>query len=151
MKHADDEWWAKVIHEFHAHVREESGFLAAYESLVAASEDEAVRFLLELILGDEHRHHDLFTSMADASVGEGPFPGPPQLSPAAARALLEPTERFLAAEREESRKLAALRRTLKPAAAGSLWPLMIELMEMDTSKHVRILEFLRDRLSQAVT
>ena len=150
MKHADDEWWAKVIHEFHAHVREESGFLAAYEALVAASEDEAVRFLLELILADEHRHHDLFSSMADASVGEGPFPGPPQLPAETARALLEPTERFLAAEREESKKLGALHRALKPVS-GSLWPLMIELMEMDTSKHVRILEFLRDRLSQAAT
>jgi rubrerythrin len=145
----DDEWWAKVIHEFHAHVREEGEFLDAYEALVASSEDESVRFLLELILGDEHRHHDMFMSMADASVGEAPFPGPPQLSPGTARALLEPTERFLAAEKEESKKLAALRRSLKPAAGGTLWPLMVELMEIDTSKHVRILEFLRERFSEA--
>jgi hypothetical protein len=148
MAPRDDEWWATVIHEFHAHVREESGFLSAYEALVASSEDDAVRFLLELILGDEHRHHELFTSMADASVGEGPFPRPPRLSRDAARALLEPTERFLHAEREESKKLAALRRELKPAGDNTLWPLMVELMEIDTSKHVRILEFLHDRLSK---
>ena len=149
MTRSDDEWWAKVIHEFHAHVREEGEFLSAYEALVARSEDESVRFLLELILGDEHRHHDLFMSMADASVGEAPFPGPPRLSPGAARELLEPTERFLAAEREESKKLSALRRSLKPVAGGTLWPLIVELMEIDTSKHVRILQFLRDRLTKA--
>jgi len=151
MKPNDDERWARVVHEFRAHVREESAFLAAYERLVAASEDDAVRFLLELIVGDEHRHHDLFTAMADASVDEGPFPGPPRLSRDAARALLEPTERFLAAEREESKKLSALRRELKPVGDATLWPLMVELMEIDTSKHVRILEFLRERLSQAAT
>jgi rubrerythrin len=149
MTRRDDEWWAKVIHEFHAHAREENEFLSAYETLVASSEDESVRFLLEFILADEHRHHDLFTSMADASVGEGAFPGPPHLSREEAQRLLEPTERFLDAERAESKKLSALRRSLKPAGGGTLWPLMIELMEIDTTKHVRVLEFLRDRLAQA--
>lgn len=146
MKQLDGEWWARVVHEFRSHVREESGFLESYEALVSESEDPSVRFLLELIIGDEHRHHDLFTSMADASVGEGAFPEPPALSPELARRLLEPTERFLEAEREESKKLAALRKDLKPAGEGTLWPLIVELMEIDTSKHIRILEFLRDRL-----
>ena len=149
VKRLDDEWWARVVHEFRSHVREESGFLSSYEALVASADDEAVRFLLELIIGDERRHHDLFMSMADASVGEAPFPEPPRLPPDTARLLLEPTERFLDAEREESKKLAELRKGLKPAGSDTLWPLMVELMEIDTSKHVRILEFLRDRLSQA--
>jgi len=148
MTGPDGEWWARVVHEFRSHVREESGFLASYEALVAESEDPSVRFLLELIVGDERRHHDVFTSMADASVGDGAFPGPPAVSAELARRLLEPTERFLAAEREESKKLAALRKGLKPAGEGTLWPLMVELMEIDTSKHIRILEFLRDRLAK---
>jgi len=150
MTRGDDEWWARVVHEFHAHVREESGFLTAYEDLVARSEDDSVRFLIGLILDDEHRHHDLFTSMAGASVGEAAFPGPPSVPPETASALLGPTASFLAAEREESKKLAALRRDLK-GAGDSLWPLMVELMEIDTAKHVRILEFLRERLAREVT
>jgi rubrerythrin len=148
MTQRDGEWWARVVHEFRSHVREESGFLESYEALVTESDDASVRFLLELIIGDEHRHHGLFTSMADASVGEGAFPGPPAPSPELARQLLEPTERFLAAEHEESKKLAALRKDLKPAGDGTLWPLIVELMEIDTSKHIRILEFLRDRLAK---
>jgi rubrerythrin len=150
MKRLDGEWWATVIHEFRAHVREEVGFLEAYEALVAGSEDESVRFLLELIVADEHRHHDLFSSMAEASVGgDDALPAAPRISPAAARLLLEPTTRFLEAEHEETRKLAALRRELKPVRTDTLWPLLVELMEFDTAKHVRILEYLRDRLAEA--
>jgi len=149
MKRPDGEWWATVIHEFRAHVREEVGFLDAYEALVADSEDESVRFLLELIVADEHRHHDLFSSMAEASVGEDTLPGAPRISVDAARLLLEPTTRFLEAEHEETRKLAALRRELKPVRTDTLWPLLVELMEFDTAKHVRILEYLRDRLAEA--
>jgi len=150
MKRLDGEWWATVIHEFRAHVREETGFLDAYEALVAGSEDESVRFLLELIVADEHRHHDLFSSMAEASVGaDDALPAAPRITPEAARQLLEPTTRFLEAEHEETRKLAALRRELKPVRTDTLWPLLVELMEFDTAKHVRILEYLRDRLAEA--
>ena len=159
MKQLDGEWWATVIHEFRTHVREESEFLAAYEGLVADSEDESVRFLLELIIGDERRHHDLFSSLADASVAADAVPaGPsrsgsslsgPSLSAEQARRLLEPTARFLQAERDESRKLAALRAQLKPVRTDTLWPLLVELMEIDTAKHVRILSYLHDRLEAA--
>ena len=140
-----------MIHEFKAHVREETSFLEAYERLVAESSDESVRFLLELIVADEHRHHELFSSMAEASVGDGEegLPQPPRLPPAVAARLLEPTEHFLAAERDESKKLAALRRDLRPVRDDTLWPLLIELMEIDTHKHVRILEYLQQRLRQA--
>ncbi len=149
MRQLDGEWWATVIHEFRAHVREESEFLTAYEGLVADSEDESVRFLLELIIGDERRHHDLFSSLADASVATDALPAAPSLSGEQARRLLEPTARFLQAERDESRKLAALRAQLKPVRTDTLWPLLVELMEIDTAKHVRILSYLHDRLEAA--
>jgi len=31
----------------------------------------------------------------------------------------------------------------------TLWPLLVELMEIDTAKHVRILEYLAERLAAA--
>ncbi len=150
MTRTSGDWWASVIHEFKMHVREEAVFLEAYERLVEESDDESVRFLIQLVLADEHRHHELFQSMADSAVGaaEG-VPPAPTVSPDAARRLLEPTERFLEAEREDSAKLAALRRELKPVRDATLWSLLVELMEIDTSKHVRILEYLRGRLRAA--
>ena len=149
MKRLDPEWWATVTHEFQAHVREETGFLEAYEALAAASDDETVRFLLELIVADERRHHDLFSSLADASVAGGGGPTRPSITREQADGLTEPTQRFLDAEREESGKLAALRKELKPLRTDTLWPLLVELMEIDTAKHVRILEYLAERLAAA--
>jgi rubrerythrin len=149
MRRLDPEWWATVTHEFQAHVREETGFLEAYEALAAASDDETVRFLLELIVADERRHHDLFSSLAEASVAGGGGAAGPGLTAEEADRLLEPTQRFLDAEREESGKLAALRKELKPLRTDTLWPLLVELMEIDTAKHVRILEYLGERLAAA--
>jgi rubrerythrin len=159
----DEQWWAEVIHQLQSHVREESVFLDAYARLVDDTDDPSVRFLLGAILDDERRHHELFASMADAArsadsdagsadagaSGDEAVPPAPRLSADTARTLLEPTERFLAAERDDHRHLAALRKDLKPLRDNTLWPLLVELMEIDTTKHVRILEYLRDRLRAA--
>ena len=147
MRQLDHERWAALIHQFQAHVREETAFLEAYEALAANSQDESVRLLLELIVADERRHHDLFASLAAASVAADAPPAAPALPPEEARRLLEPTRRFLDAEREESRSLAALRKELKPLRGETVWPLLVELMEIDTAKHVRILEYLGERLA----
>jgi hypothetical protein len=152
----DEQWWAEVIHQLQSHVREESVFLDAYARLVDDTDDPSVQFLLRAILDDERRHHELFMSMADAARsadsdagGAGAVPPAPRLSAQTARTLLEPTERFLAAERDDHRHLAALRKDLKPVRDDTLWPLLVELMEIDTTKHVRILEYLRGRLRAA--
>jgi rubrerythrin len=149
VRQLDDERWATLIHQFQAHVREETSFLEAYEALVAECDDDSVRLLLDLIVADERRHHDLFASLAEASVAANGRPAAPALSSDQARRLAEPTQRFLAAEREESRNLAALRKELKPLRRETLWPLLVELMEIDTAKHVRILEYLSERVAAA--
>lgn len=152
MARADDQWWAAIIHQFKTHVREEGAFLEAYERLVHEASDPSVKFLIGAVLDDERRHHALFEAMADAAAGAGDpdtVPPSPKLSPDSALRLLEPTERFLEAEQEDRVRLAQLRRQLKPVRADTLWPLLVELMEIDTGKHIRILEYLRDRLRDA--
>ena len=152
MARTDDQWWATIIHQLKTHVREEGAFLDAYERLVHEVSDPSVQFLIEAVLDDERRHHALFEAMATAAVGssEGaPVPPAPSLSPAAAKRLLEPTMEFLAAEREDRERLGQLRRQLKPVRSRTLWPLLVELMEIDTGKHIKILEYLRDRLRDA--
>ncbi len=153
MKQLSDEWWATVVHEFRQHVREETAFLDAYEALATDIRDRSVQLLLELILSDEHRHHEMFKSLADASVSDGGADSlkAPRLDAEQGARLRDPTERFLAAEREESKKLAALRRELRPLRHQTLWPLLVELMEMDTAKHIRILEFLQEQLPDVTT
>lgn len=149
------EWWATVIHELQAHVREESQFLESYERLVQTVPDAGMRFLVQLILDDERRHHELMQQIADTALGEvtgsAATPPPPELDAAQAREVLEPTERFLAAEREDRRRLQELAHRLRPVKDESLWCLLVELMEIDTRKHVRILEYLESRVRRAAT
>lgn len=148
---ASGEWWGRISHQFSSHVREESAFLQHYEELVGQVQDEAIAFLVRLILDDEHRHHALFEEMSTAARGAegGGVPGAPKPDPETARALLVPTERFLQAERDDQVQLRRLRKELKPARGDTLWPLIVELMEIDTGKHIRILDYLRERLRAA--
>src|SRR3546814_9114207 len=55
-----NEWWVKIAHAFETHVREETRFLAVYEELCQGVDDPGTRFLVELILEDERRHHGIF-------------------------------------------------------------------------------------------
>jgi rubrerythrin len=144
------EWWARISHRFSTHVREESAFLTQYEQLAGQVGDAGIEFLLRMILEDERRHHLLFEEMTAAAIGgTDAVPAPPAPDPEMARTLLEPTERFLEAERDDQTQLRHLRKELKPLRDGTLWSLMVELMEIDTEKHIRILEYLRTRLRNA--
>ena len=48
------------------HGAEEGELLATYEQLAAEAPDASVRYLIGLILDDEHRHHRLLAELANA-------------------------------------------------------------------------------------
>ena len=147
------EWWASVVHAFQAHVRDEGEFLERYQQAVDGVDDPALRFLLQMILDDERRHHALFEQMADAARGDTPtagdLPGAPHPDTSVAATLLAPTERLLDAEREDRDRLRHLARDLEALRDDTLWHLLVGLMEIDTQKHIAILEYLRKRLRAA--
>lgn len=152
-KEPSGEWWAVITHQFQAHVREEEEFIEAYERLAADVTDPGTRFLITLIVEDERRHHDLMEQMAatargDATPGNA-APEPPRLSVDEARRLLGATEHFLEAEKEDRDRLKELARHLRPAREDTLWHLLVQLMDLDTAKHITILQYLRDRLREA--
>jgi rubrerythrin len=152
VKQLSPEWWTWITHEFQAHVREEEHFLDSYRELVDAVDQPGARLLVELIIEDEERHHGLMARLArearEAEEADGDTVVP-QFSAEDVARLLEPTERFLDAERDDRRRLRALASALKPLRDTNVWPLVIELMELDTRKHIRILEFLRARMREA--
>ena len=74
--------------------------------------------------------------------------GPTVENAANPRELLEATERFPEAERNDGRELKRLSRRLRSMCGLSVWPLRVELMERDTEKHQAILCFLRKRLRE---
>jgi hypothetical protein len=100
-----------------------------------------------LIIEDENRHHRVLQDLAsalrtDVELGRDE-PAVPRLhhwgtDPAH---VVELTDRLLAREQADARNLHRLRRELHTVADTTMWPLLVELIEMDTAKHVKILDF----------
>lgn len=147
----DNEWWVRIGHAFASHVRDESYVLDRYEALARATADPGTKFLLNLIMADEHRHHDFFERLGASAAshpgeGQATVPPAPMPEPEHVPELLEQTRRFLDFEREDAESLKSLARDLRPTGDEMLWRLLVELMRLDTQKHLQILEYLERRL-----
>jgi hypothetical protein len=134
------------------HGQREGAALAAYERVAGeATADDAVTYLIGLIMDDERRHHRVFEEMANelkSFVWEVDVA--PRVPSAATRkdpALLAETKKLLAFEKEDAKELRQLQKVLRRGPKSSLHPLLVELMLHDTAKHIAILEFIRSHLS----
>jgi len=110
-----------------------------------------VRYLIGLVLEDEERHHRVLHEIMTAVGNRITLRNDPDAVPDLPheppnRALEEVTGRFLVAERADQKQLRALRKALRPFSANSMWALLVELMEHDTAKHIRLLTFIRDHV-----
>ncbi|MGH9090898.1 MAG: ferritin-like domain-containing protein [Acidimicrobiales bacterium] len=149
-----EEQLAEITHAFAAHVRDESYVLDRYREVAAATGDPGTRFLLELVLADEDRHHEIFERLEASSEAEPPegarvVPPPPRPEPEHRAVLLEHTRRFLEIERRDEVDLRSLAHELRHLREDTMWPLLVELMRLDTEKHVRVLEYLERCLRDA--
>jgi erythromycin esterase-like protein len=61
-------------------------------------------------------------------------------------AILAKTKHLLEVEREDAKELKALRREIDKVEDTAWWDILIEAMELDTKKHIKILEFIRDQV-----
>ena len=131
------------------HGAEEGELLATYERLATEAPDASVRYLIDLILEDERRHHRLLAELSNAmawdSVGQPPEPVTPRLPRKISGALYEQTRLLRKSEQADYRALRRIRRRLRPFASTTLWGLIIDLMLLDTKKHATILRFLERR------
>ncbi len=141
-------WEEGVFGAFSAHVKEEEEILARYRELASDAASPDIAYLLKMIIADEERHHALFNELA-ATVSrvvemspDSPGVGVPDVplrrhDSARLRATVNELLRF---ERDDARRLHQLRRDLRPVADTTIWPLLVEAMELDTKKHVLILK-----------
>jgi hypothetical protein len=144
-----NEWWVAISHAFASHLRDESYVLGRYEELARSTADPGTRFLIQLILADEHHHHEVFEELRAAAAADSSgndIPGPPAPPAAEVPSLREQTKRFIELEQEDAASLKTLGRDLRPSGKGTLWPLLVELMQLDTEKHLRILDYLKRQL-----
>lgn len=152
-------WEQELFDRFNGHVENEKGLLDEYREMAGSLPSDGFRYLAELIVADEERHHRLFAdlaaavrSMAEFEFDESPVPGVPVvgLEEVQRQAVLEATSRFLAHEREDAKMLDKLAKDLKPVRDTTLWELIVRLMRADTAKHIAILQFIEDRTKHPI-
>lgn len=141
-----DVWEPEVLARLDHKRDEEAAILEDYRRLADETKEEWVRYLLQMVLADEERHHRLLDEMRNHLAWETATTQEPMVpwltEPADRRRLVDLAERFLAVERHDQRELRRLRAELEPIADTSLLGLLAELMELDTRKHIKVLEFL---------
>ena len=145
---AGSEWDETLLAHFQEHVEGEWELLEAYAKFRDEG-PEYVRYLVNLILADEARHHQTFRELVNRVRSDidwreyGPKVPYVATDRDKAAALVEATDRFLGFEREDERSLRRLHKELRPVRDTTLFSLLVELMELDTKKHIAILEFIR--------
>jgi hypothetical protein len=149
-------WEQDMYDHVSGHVATEGAILGEYQRLAedpAAS--PAFRYLAGLIFADERRHHQLFNDLAESirqlaelRLDDEPIPSLTGLKADRER-IMASTERLLELERADAKELKQLVKSLKDVRETTLWPLLLELMQDDTAKHIKILQFIRDRANHA--
>jgi hypothetical protein len=141
-------WDEQLLAHLVEHVDGELDVLEGYLS-IRDTGPEHVRYLIDMILDDEARHHQTFKELVNRLRSDIDFrdyePKVPYLKRDTPdrQALLEATDRFLAFERADAKSLRQLQKELRPVRDTTLFALLVKLMEFDTKKHIAILEFIR--------
>jgi len=142
-----------LMNEFKSHEDDEEKWLSSYRKIAADCDDPMFRFLLNLIIGDEERHHQLIArmiaSLKDDLASTRTSDSPPGMASSAtpAREFVVMVERFLDVERKGIREYERLKKTSQRFRQGLL-ALLCETMVYDSLKHIGILKFLRLKLKE---
>ena len=151
-------WEQEIFDYVSGHVATEAAILNEYQLLAEdPTASPAFRYLANLILADERRHHQLFNDlaasvrqMAEMRLEEEPIPSLHGLRSDRER-IRAATDQLLATERADAKELKQFGKKLKEVHDTTLWGLLVELMQDDTAKHIKILTFIRDRADHAIT
>lgn len=140
-------WEEELYDHLATHELRERAMLEEYEQVAEKSQSGALRYLVSLIVEDEVRHHRLFRQLADSLRTDAELrpeePAIPRLDRWGHHVddVLDATHRLLELERSDAKELRSLARQLKDLKDTTIWELLVRLMEMDTAKHMEILEF----------
>ena len=130
-----------------AHERDEEDVISAYEVFATEAESGVVRFLVQLIVEDERRHHQVLQQLANTIRSQATFQETEPRLPyfdvhrQRDRGVLDATKRFLAVERKDRAHLKELAKTVE-SCGGELDAFVVDLIRMDTERHIAILKFI---------
>ena len=144
----------RLLMEFESHDVNEGEFIRAYREIAEKSNDALIKFLLQLIITDEERHHAVMHAMASTLWGSISWTQPQDAIPTLGELgeereeILKLTSDFIKLEKEGIKESKKLLKSTKGYYQG-LFTLMVTTMIHDSEKHVEILDFLRRRLKKA--
>ena len=143
-------WQRDLFAHLTSHVQAESGLLENYSVVAEQTQSKAFRYLVNLLIEDEIRHHRIFTELADSLETEASLSSEDPIIPymdfyrADRVALRDSTKQLMENEQKDARELKRLQRELRMVKDTSLWGLLVDLMQRDTQKHIAILRFVRN-------
>lgn len=144
----------RLAQELEGHESDESRVLAQYKEVAAKTQNPIVRFLLQMIISDEEKHHAATHAMASTlkaglnwSDPEAALRGLYKLSEERDQ-LLQLTGDFIRIEKDGVRKYRELIKSSR-GYYRDLFVVLFESMIHDSEKHIKILEFLQERLQEA--
>lgn len=144
----------QLMDRFEVHENQEGEFVRRYKEIAEKSENPSVKFLLQLIISDEERHHAVIHAIVSTLKGDLTWTKPPDAIPTLAdlgevkEELLKLTVDFVKHEKEGIKEYKKLIKSSKGYYHG-LFVLLLQSIIHDSEKHVEILEFLRQRLKEA--
>jgi hypothetical protein len=139
-------WEQEIFDHLVRHMKEEDQLVDRYDELATKARGH-VAYLLRLIMEDERRHHRLFEEWCNALRGIAEFrPVDPQV-PDIVRTdhpddVVAAVRTFLDAERADKKDLDRLKKLVKDARNETLWDVLLNVMELDTRKHIALLRFI---------
>ncbi len=143
----------RLANEFEAHEAEEGKFLRQYKDLAGTTKNRMIKFLLQLIISDEEKHHAITHAMVSTLKGDLNWTRPDDAIRGLydlgedKEKLLKLTEDFI---RVEKQGITEYKKLIKESKGyyRDLFVLLFQSMVYDSEKHVKILEFLRQRLRE---
>jgi rubrerythrin len=144
----------RLLKEFESHDGKEGDFIRSYKEIATKSKDPLIKFLLQLIIADEERHHAVMHAMASSLRGSINWSKPQDAIPtlgelgAEKDELTKLTGDFIKLEKDGIKESKQLLKATKGYYQG-LFTLLVTTMIHDSEKHVEILDFLRQRLKKA--
>ena len=145
----------QLLARFAAHESQELDFLRSYHDIIDRHGNPLIRFLLQLIMADEEKHHAMVHAMT-ATLDES-FTGVertdrvPKLGDITAeekQTLLALTAEFIRTEKTGIREYKDLIKASKGYYEGVL-VLLLQTIIHDSQKHLMILEFIDRKLKAA--
>ncbi len=143
----------RLLSEFEKHDVKEGEFIRRYKEIAEKSKDSSIKFLLQMIISDEEKHHAIIHAMASSLRGSLTWTKPEDAIPLLSELgegegeLLTLTADFIKHEKEGIKETKKLVKSSKGYYQG-LFALLLRSIIHDSEKHVEVLEFLRQRLRE---